>query len=281
MNKLVLGTVQFGLNYGITNHSGQAKVTDVREILDFAKENGIDTLDTASGYGNCEQVLGEIGINDFNVITKTTALKDSILNVIDDFQVSLVDLDQKQVEGLLIHNISDVENNQFNDLFKKLNKLKQEGFIKKIGFSTYTPGQVDFLLANFDFDLIQIPFNVFDTRLIEGGQLNSLKKNDVEVHARSVFLQGVLLNLDHLSEYFSTWEKQFTEYQVMVRNSGLSLLEYALNFVLNIQEIDRVLVGINNERELREILKSVKRLEPLAPYSINDENLLNPSLWKT
>jgi diketogulonate reductase-like aldo/keto reductase len=98
MSKIVLGTVQFGLNYGITNQAGQAKISDVREILDFAKESGIDTLDTASLYGNCEQVLGEIGINDFNVITKTTALKDSIWKVIDDFRASLEDFGQKQVE---------------------------------------------------------------------------------------------------------------------------------------------------------------------------------------
>ena len=280
MNKLVLGTVQFGLNYGITNQSGQAKISDVREILDFAKESGIDTLDTASGYGNCEQVLGELGINDFNVITKTTTLKDSIWKVIEDFRASLEDLGQKQVEGLLIHNISDVENNQFNDLFIKLNKLKQEGFIKKIGFSTYTPGQIDFLLANFDFDLIQIPFNVFDTRLIEGGQLNSLKKNDIEIHARSVFLQGLMLDFDNLPDYFLQWKEEFEAYQALVKESDLSLLEYSLNFVLGIQEIDKVLVGVNNVSQLKEIFQAAKKQHGQGAYSIHDINLLNPGLWK-
>jgi aryl-alcohol dehydrogenase-like predicted oxidoreductase len=280
MSKLALGTVQFGLDYGVTNQSGQVAIKEVGNILDLAKDNGIDTLDTASCYGNSEQILGKVGVDNYKVITKTISLENGISKVINGFYQSLNRLDQKQVEGLLIHNIKDIKDKQFDMLFSKLNELKQQGLIKKIGFSTYTPGQVDFLLENFDFDLIQVPFNVFDTRLIQSGQLQALKSKGVEIHARSIFLQGVLLDFDNLSDYFLTWKAQFTEYQVMVKNSGLSLLEYALNFVLSIQEIDRVLVGVNNEQQLREITLSLKGLDSLEDYFINDMNLLNPSLWK-
>jgi aryl-alcohol dehydrogenase-like predicted oxidoreductase len=280
MSKLALGTVQFGLDYGITNQSGQVTIKEVKGILDFAKENEIDVLDTASGYGNSEKVLGGVGVDNYQIITKTISLKNGVDKVIDGFYQSLDDLSQKQVEGLLIHNIQDIENKQFSALFDKLNELKQQGLIKKIGFSTYTPEQVNFLLENFDFNIIQVPFNVFDTRLIQSGQLQALKSKGVEIHARSVFLQGVLLDFDNLSDYFLTWKTQFTEYQAMVKNSGLSLLEYALNFALSIQEIDRVLVGVNNEQQLREIVLSLKGLDALEDYFINDINLLNPSLWK-
>jgi len=280
MSKLALGTVQFGLDYGITNQNGQVTIKEVKGILDFSKENGIDVLDTASGYGNSEKVLGEVGVDNYQIITKTISLKNGFDKVIDGFYQSLDDLSQKQVEGLLIHNIQDIENKQFSALFNKLNELKQQGLIKKIGFSTYTPEQVNFLLENFDFNIIQVPFNVFDTRLIQSGQLQALKSKGVEIHARSVFLQGVLLDFDNLSDYFLTWKAQFTEYQAMVKNSGLSLLEYALNFVLSVQEIDRVLVGVNNEQQLREIVLSLKGLDALEDYFINDINLLNPSLWK-
>ncbi len=174
MSKLALGTVQFGLDYGITNQSGQVTIKEVKSILDFAKENGIDALDTASGYGNSEKVLGEVGVDNYHIITKTISLKNGVDRVIDGFYQSLDDLSQKQVEGLLIHNIQDIENKQFNVLFNKLNELKQQGLIKKIGFSTYTPEQVNFLLENFDFNIIQVPFNVFDTRLIQSGQLQAL-----------------------------------------------------------------------------------------------------------
>jgi len=278
--KLALGTVQFGLDYGITNHGGQVAIDEVKDILDYAKTNNIDTLDTAARYGNSEQILGEVGVNSYRIITKTTPLKNGVDGVIKGFYQSLDNLNIGQVDGLLIHNIDDVKDRRFGDLFHKLNKLKEEGLINKIGFSTYTPDQVDFLLENFDFDLIQVPFNVFDTRLIEGGQLQALKKKNIEIHARSIFLQGVLLDFDNLSNYFSRWKKQFDEYQGTVEKSGLSLLEYALNFTLNVQEIDKILVGVNSKKQLEEVVWSIKNKDRLDAHSIGDVDLLNPSLWK-
>jgi len=280
MSKIALGTVQFGLDYGITNHSGQVSIDEVKNILDYAKYKGIDTLDAAARYGNSEQVLGEIGVNNYRIITKTKPLENGVDEVINGFHQSLDNLNVGQVDGLLIHNIDDTKDKQFNILLDRLNELKREGLINKIGFSTYTSDQVDFLLENFDFDLIQVPFNVFDTRLAEGGQLQALKKKNIEIHARSVFLQGVLLDFNNLSSYFSRWKNQFSEYQDIVEKSGLSLLEYALNFALNAQEIDKVLVGVNSEQQLKEIVQAVKDPISLDAYSINDINLLNPSLWR-
>ncbi len=278
--KLALGTVQFGLNYGVTNQNGQVAIEEVKSILNFAKDNGIDTLDTASGYGNSEQVLGKVGVDDCQIITKTTSLKNGINGVIKGFYQSLESLNKKAVDGLLIHDINEVSGKEFNDLFRKLNELKQQGLVNKIGFSTYTPEQVDFLLKNFDFDIVQLPFNVFDNRLIQGGQLKSLKNKGVEIHARSIFLQGVLLDFDNLSDYFLTWKDQFDAYQVIVSDSKLTLLEYALNFVLSVKEVDKVLVGVNSEGQLKEIVQSVKSQSDINAYSVNDVNLLNPSLWK-
>ena len=277
--KLALGTVQFGLDYGVTNHDGQVAIDEVKNILDYAKDKGIDTLDTASGYGNSEQVLGEVGVNNYRIITKTTPLKNGVDGVIKDFHQSLDNLNIGQVDGLLIHNIDDVKDKRFGDLFHKLNVLKEEGLINKIGFSTYTPDQVDFLLENFDFDLIQVPFNVFDARLVEGGQLKALKKKNIEIHARSVFLQGVLLSFDSLSDYFSTWDAQFEQYQEMVREKELSLLEYALNFALKTQELDKILVGVDSVKQLTDIVNAFKSDVDLKAFKIDDINLLNPSLW--
>jgi len=278
--KLALGTAQFGLNYGVTNQNGQVAIEEVKSILNFAKNNGIDTLDTASGYGNSEQVLGKVGVDDCQIITKTASLKNGINGVIKGFYQSLESLNKKAVDGLLIHDINEVSGKEFNDLFRKLNELKQQGLVNKIGFSTYTPEQVDFLLENFDFDIVQLPFNVFDNRLIQGGQLKALKNRGIEVHARSVFLQGVLLDFNSLSNYFLKWNGQFDAYQAIVKDSGLSLLEYSLNFVLNNKEIDKVLVGVNSKGQLKEIVQSVKSQSNINAYTVNDVNLLNPSLWK-
>ena len=278
--KIALGTVQFGLDYGVTNRDGQVTIEEVESILNFAKINGIDTLDTASRYGNSEQVLGDAGVDGYQIVTKTVSLKNDVNGVIKGFYQSLENLNQKTVDGLLIHDINEVNDKEFNRLFERLDELKQQGLVNKIGFSTYVPEQVDFLLENFDFDIIQLPLNVFDNRLIQGGQLKALKDRNIEVHARSVFLQGVLLNFDSLSGYFSIWKEQFDTYQAMVSDRGLSLLEYALNFVLNIKEIDKVLVGVNREDQLKEIVQSVHSQKDISAYPINDINLLNPSLWK-
>jgi len=279
--KLALGTVQFGLDYGVANQNGQITIKEASKILEYAKKKNIETLDTASLYGNSETILGKIGVKDYQVITKTIPLRKSVDEVLDNFYKSLENLGINHVEGLLIHDVNDIKNKDFDQLLSKLQALKNEGLIDKIGFSTYTPEQIDFLLANFEFDLIQVPLNVFDTRLIEGGQLRALKDNGVEVHSRSVFLQGLLVNFHNLPEYFLPWQRRFNEYQLMVSESNLSLLEYAVNFVLNIHEIDKVLVGVNSELQLKEIVRAVKGCSNLEAFSIYDLTLIDPSLWKT
>ncbi|KAF3978340.1 MAG: aldo/keto reductase [Methylococcales symbiont of Iophon sp. n. MRB-2018] len=281
LEKLAIGTVQFGVNYGVTNTVGQTPISGVRNIINLAKQHNINTIDTSPAYGNSEAVLGEVGVNNWQIITKTIPLT-STKEVIDRVNASLKQLKQNSIHGLLIHNIDDIYKNNFQDLFTQLSNLKYQGVIKKIGFSCYTPNQVDFLLANFEFDIIQVPLNIFDQRLIQGDQLKKLKENGVEIHTRSVFLQGVLLDFDNLTNYFSTWHKQFTKYQLMVESSGLSLLEYALNFALNIKEIDKILVGVNSQQQLQEIItaSTSKNQTELKPFNIDDINLLNPALWK-
>ena len=134
MNKLALGTVQFGLDYGITNSTGKVQIREVASILEYAKEKNINVLDTASSYGNSEEVLGKIGINHFQIVTKTTSINNGINKVIESFYQSLKNLNQQKVDGLLIHNIEEVKHEQFDVLFKKLTGLKQQGLIDKIGF---------------------------------------------------------------------------------------------------------------------------------------------------
>ena len=281
--KLALGTVQFGLDYGVTNLSGQVTIDEVRNILTFAKNNKIDTLDTASGYGNSEEVLGEIGVDNYQIITKTISLEGDVNKVIDSFHKSLESLGQKQVEGLLVHDINNVENKQFDILFSKLNELKQQGLIKKIGFSTYTPGQVNFLLENFGFDLIQVPFNVFDTRLIQGGQLQALKSKGIEVHARSIFLQGLLLmNLDDVPMYFSKIYGSLRDFKISAREMLMSDIEFAINFVRNVKHVDKMIIGVNTVEQLNEIIKTPNiklKSSKFCDIAVHDDNYVNPSNW--
>ncbi len=282
MSKLALGTVQFGLDYGISNVSGQVSFEEVEKILKLAKESSIDTLDTATGYGNSEKVLGSAGVNDFKLVTKTAPLYLGVDNVLRSFHQSLKDLNVTNVDGLLVHNIDDIKDKQFDTLYKAFEKLKQDKLINKIGFSTYAPNQVDFLLENFDFDLIQVPFNIFDTRLVDGGQLQSLKNKKIETHARSVFLQGLLLMPPYKrSKFFSKWSNLFKKWDLWLKNNNISGLEAALNFALSEDLIDKVVIGIDSNAHLIEVISASKISTPDAPKNLNttDEMLINPSLW--
>jgi aryl-alcohol dehydrogenase-like predicted oxidoreductase len=282
MNKLALGAVQFGLDYGVTNNEGKVQIEEVKSILECAKENSINTLDTAASYGNSEEVLGGVGVNDFQVITKTIPLKNGIDEVIKRFQQSLTYLNKSSVNGLLIHNINEIEHKNFNTLFKELTELKQQGLVNKIGFSTYTPEQVDFLLNNFDFDLIQVPFNILDNRLIQSGQFKALNNKGIEVHARSVFLQGLLLmSKQSRPSYFKRWGALWKIWHEWLNDNQITALEATIRHAISMPEISKVLVGVDNVDQLKEIVTASPGMLPNIPDEMftNDADLLNPSNW--
>lgn len=282
MSKIALGTAQFGLDYGINNVRGKVSFGMVQKILNLAKKNSIDTIDTASGYGSSEKVLGSAGVDHFKIVTKTAPLHLGANNVLRSFHQSLADLNVDNVYGLLVHNIDDIKDKQFKALFKEFEKLKQDKLINKIGFSAYTPSEVDFLLENFDFDLIQVPFNIIDNRLLDGGQLQSLKDKKIETHARSVFLQGLLLAApEKRSKFFSTWDNLFNEWDFWLKSNNISALQAALSFALAEKLIDKIIIGVDSDTHLTEVFSASKFNKLDFPKNLNttDERLLNPSLW--
>jgi len=211
MSKLALGGVQFGIDYGIANTKGQVQIEEVQSILNYAKKNGVNILDTASGYGDSEEVLGKVGVDNFQIITKTTSIKQGVNGVVRIFYQSLKNLKQKKAYGLLIHDIGEIEHKQFDTLLIELARLKQQGLVKKIGVSVYNNQQIDYVLDNFSIDLIQLPINILDQRLINDESLVKLKKHNVEIHARSALLQGLLLmSINTIPYWFDTPPKNWT-----------------------------------------------------------------------
>ena len=194
MKRLALGTAQFGLSYGVANQQGQVSIDQVAEILRVASAVGVDTLDTAIAYGESEQVLGQVGVSSFKIISKLQALSDESLDlqkqVIDSVESSLERLRITQLYGLLLHRPGQLLSNQGVTLYQALQDLKNKGLVKKIGISIYSPTELEALCRSFEFDLIQAPFNIFDRRLERQGWLDKLKKKGVEVHSRSVFSTG-------------------------------------------------------------------------------------------
>lgn len=290
--KIGLGTVQFGLNYGISNHIGMPTITNAHKILDYALLNGVDLIDTAALYGQSEFVLGQYNqLKQFKLVTKTVQFKTQEISKSEAqhlkqvFEQSLELLKQSSTYGLMIHHADDLLATGGGWLFEMMQNLKLNGLVKKIGVSVYNHFQVDAILQNFDIDLIQLPVNVLDQRLLYSGTLSKLKRNKVEIHARSIFLQGsLLMSLQQLPPHFSSVKYLLEEYQNILQRNNLTQLEGCLLFVKSIPEIDYVILGVTCVEELEEILKS-SRISPFeqidwSRYKVDDEKIINPANWR-
>ena len=289
-SKLSIGTVQFGMQYGVANNLKKTDVRHVVKILDTAHKEGINALDTAPIYGNSEVVLGEAlcGQN-WNITTKIPPCEEDVVSasylktIKKSLCHSLLSLGVQIVDGLLVHNCDDLFKPGGRDIFFELKKLQSLGLIKKIGVSVYTKDQILRVLDNFDIDLIQLPINILDQRLIHSGCLEKLNKKGVEIHARSVFLQGLLLMpLNMIPDYFSPIIKNIKNFNEDANSLSMTALELALNYVVSIHEVDRVIVGVNTVQHIEDITSCKFKeitLKDFRGLSVKDPNFLNPSLW--
>jgi aryl-alcohol dehydrogenase-like predicted oxidoreductase len=289
MSKIALGTVQFGIDYGINSIEGQVQPGQVDSILNYARLKGIDLLDTAPAYGNSEKILGKMDVTNFKVVTKTRHFDSFKINNNDvktlnsDFYCSLNDLKQSKVYGVLVHNAGDLLKPGAGKLFDQLQELKQAEKIMKIGVSVYSHSQLQSILDNFDIDLVQLPFNILDRRMIDSGMLAKLQEKDIEVHSRSVFLQGLLLMSEkNRPDKFQCWNGLWKIWHEWLNDNQISALEATIKYAISIPEITKVLVGVDTVNQLKEIVVAASsEVFPDIPPEIftNDVNLLNPSKW--
>ena len=282
--KICLGTAQFGSSYGLTNKNKELSVKEIGEILSLAENNGISFLDTAPTYGNAEYKLGNLEISDWNVVTKvktgnTISTNDSFY---ESVEASLNRLKIDNLYAVLIHNPKLFFEPQINRLLNQLSDLKEKGLIKKIGVSVYDSVEVDFILGNFDVDIIQLPFNVIDGRMIENNTLDKLKRRNIEVHARSIYLQGLLLmdTKDQIQQ-FGNWESIWKQLNSFCHDNKITPLEACLRYVLQNPKIDRVILGIDNYSQLEETIKAATGGAVNIPNELIslDDNLCNPLNW--
>jgi len=288
MSKIALGTVQFGIDYGVNSVDGQVKPEEVKKILSYARSKNIDLLDTAPAYGNSEKILGKINISNFKVVTKTRHFESIEINNNDvkllsnDFYNSLKNLRQDSVYGVLVHNADDLLKSGSEKIFKQLQKLKHAKKIVKIGVSVYDHSQLQTILDNFDIDLVQLPFNILDRRMIDSGMLAKLQEKDIKVHARSVFLQGLLLMSEqNRPEKFNRWSGLWRAWHEWLNDNRLTALEATIRHAVSMPAISKVLVGVDNVDQLKEIVAASSGVLPDIPPEMftNDVGLLNPSNW--
>lgn len=296
-NKLVLGTAQLGLDYGIANKTGKPEENKAFEIMKYAVDNDIYYFDTAYSYGNSEIIIGkflntyETYKNKINIITKMVPLKKEKLNeknINNHFFESLHRLEQGSLYCYMVHDFNDIVNN-CNVINKIFLKFKDKGLIKKIGVSVYDKSQIKFLLKNFNFDLIQIPINIFDQRLLEDDTLIDLDKRGIDIYARSVFLQGLIfLEKNNLPSKVKNVKKQLEKLNNISLKFNLSKEEIALIFVNSICEIDKIVIGIEKIEQLKRNIKivnnfknfnKIKSIINFKNFVVEDENIIDPRKW--
>lgn len=282
--KFALGTVQFGLQYGINNKAGKPDPTEVSEILTYAFENGIRLLDSAEAYGDALNVIGSYIRNEpqrFEIISKFVVGSESPKDRVEKW---LETLRADHLYAYLYHRFEDYLSGKCRS---DLLALKAENKIHRIGVSLYGLKELETVIADPFIDLVQLPFNPFDSTEEKKRLLKQAKQNGKEIHVRSVFLQGLFFkepsdltgNLIRLAE-------PLKRFQMMVRENELNVRQACLNYALHESFIDYVVIGVETKAQLQENLASVIPRFPQIFYrspqliSAEDAELLNPSNWK-
>jgi aryl-alcohol dehydrogenase-like predicted oxidoreductase len=286
LNRLALGTVQLGMPYGIANLTGQVSHLQAKAMLQLALANSIDTLDTAMSYGDSEACLGKIGTKSFKLITKLPALPNDCEDVCAWVQqqvaTSLARLGVTTIYGLLIHRPEDLLGQNGAELHHALQLSKDNGQVKKIGISIYSPAELQLLLSRYRFDLVQAPFNLIDRRLYTSGWMRRLRDEGIEIHTRSAFLQGLLLMAQaDIPAKFSPWNNLWQNWRQWLDDRNLTALQTCLAFSLSFPEIDRVIVGADSTDQLMQIVSSENRkfISDFPNLQSEDESLINPVNW--
>jgi aryl-alcohol dehydrogenase-like predicted oxidoreductase len=291
VRRLGLGTVQFGLSYGVSNVVGRFPEQQVAEVLDYAWREGIRTLDTANAYGDSEVVLGRnlSPTHDFEIVTKTvpvaaTTIDATVIQEVErGLRTSLERLGVQNVHGVLVHQADNLIVPGGERLYELLAAWKQAGRIRHIGVSVYDSRQLLQVTERFRVDIVQLPLNVFDQRMLRDGSVGRLHAAGVKVHVRSVFLQGLLLmRPEELPPHLARFAGRLTQYRQHLAQLQCSALEAALGFIKGIPEVDVALIGINSPAHLRECIDAYDRSGrlDLAAFGSEDVQLIDPRHWK-
>lgn len=286
--KLALGTVQFGLDYGITNRDGKITKSEALKIIKVANDANILLFDTANAYGDSEAVLGKLtqAFPKIQFISKIAIQSEQEINIQQTVQESLNKLRCSSLYGMLFHNENDLLSPQGRSRYNELMELKAQNKLQKIGASFYTLPALETALAQYELDLIQIPASCLDQRFQQSGLLQEAQKQGVEIHARSLFLQGLLLTPDcNLPSSLLKFRPQLDFYFSTAKKLNLTPLQLALVYLIQIKEINYGVIGCQNSQQLLGIINAYDDMQEKAvnidlnPLSVTDERLVNPSLW--
>lgn len=289
--KLALGSAQFGMQYGIANRAGQPRAENVSEILRRGEGAGIHVLDTAHAYGEAEAMLGQAlaGNRRFKIVSKTLPVRRDVVTPGDmtqlnvAFRTTLDRLGSRDLYALLVHHADDLLGPGGDRLWSWMESLKSEKVVNKIGVSVYSPDQLEKAVDRYDIEIVQLPYNIYDQRFARAGLLDGLQAAGIEVHSRSVFLQGLLLLAPgQLPAQFESIRSLQARLHESLAKAAMTPLAGCLSVCLNDPRIDFVVVGCESLRQIDEIIKSAVQThacQDLEQFALDDEVIIDPSRW--
>ena len=287
MKKIILGTVQFGVDYGINNNDGKPNYSKIQSMLDFAFSNNIIYLDSAEAYGNSHEIIGKYHMNSqnkFQITTKFCANRPDLpKNISERVHLNLKILNISNLYCYMFHSYNDYI--KYYSVFNsELKELKNQGKVLKIGVSLHSNKDIHDVLKNRDIDLIQFHYNLLDNRSQRKEVILEAKKNGVEIQTRSTFLQGLFFkDVKTINNPLSNLIKYLQELKKLVNSCDLQGL--ALNYAISNSDIDNILIGVDNIDQLKKNLTCIDEnqykdiYDKVDSINVTEENLLNPSNW--
>jgi|TARA_B100001971_G_C18195466_1_gene541176 hypothetical protein len=270
-----IGTANFGRIYGISQK--KLSINEISKILKDCKKKKIKFIDTANNYGSAERILGRFDLSNFRVCSKIPKIPTKKKNIekwiINKVEESLSKLKIKKFHGIYLHDESDLLGKNKETIYSSLFNLKKKGYTKKIGISIYDFNSLNKILKRFKLDIVQLPINLFDRRLLTKNTLSMIKRKKIEIYARSIFLQGILLyDKKKIDKKFLNKDKiLFNLWHEWLKKNRKKQLDVCLSFLKEIKEINNIIVGVNNVKQFRMILNSLnkKTIYPKKIYTFN------------
>lgn len=281
MKLILVGTAQWGQNYGITNSQGRLEDQNLRELIGGLRSRGISSLDTAPGYGDSEARIGDFG-RDFEVQTKISAMGKSMNDLEVELQESLTALKVQKVRGVLVHDWHLLSNRERESASDFLTSAQSRVAIERVGISAYEVDDLDSAFSLFEkLDVVQIPANVLDQRLVDSDAVTKLRANGGVIQARSLLLQGLLVGESF--ESHKSIHEAIMRFRQMADFHNRTYLEFAFDYIKCQEWIDEVIIAPTSIKELDEICDAWNSTSPdgisWESLASTDLNLIDPRRW--
>jgi len=282
-SKFSIGTANFDNAYGLNQKKFNKK--KIKELVSFLRKKNITHLDTAISYGNTQKVLGESNLKRFNVTSKINIKHVNINNlekyIYTKLRITLKELKIKKLFALLLHDEDELQNLKKSKIFFKiLKELKKKKLIKYYGISIYKIQKLKKYYSGNKFDIVQMPYNIFDRRLNDKSILKFIKKNKIKVFVRSIFFKGLILSE---SNYLNNRKIMNTKINLKkwLNNKKISNTEACVRFLFNNKIIYKIVVGVSSLTQLKEILKYTKKNKLKIPeeFTFKNSYYLDPRNW--